>query len=64
MFVRDSKCSGGWICLFFLQEAHVNTCYKHFYYFISEFDLVAQKELEPLKEMTARICHESEPDEE
>ncbi|UYV65071.1 MOB3B, partial [Cordylochernes scorpioides] len=29
-------------------EAHVNTCYKHFYYFITEFDLVSQKELEPL----------------
>ncbi|XP_015260924.1 PREDICTED: MOB kinase activator 3C [Gekko japonicus] len=29
-------------------EAHVNTCYKHFYYFISEFSLVDQRELEPL----------------
>ncbi|XP_061488865.1 MOB kinase activator 3C isoform X1 [Rhineura floridana] len=38
-------------------EAHVNTCYKHFYYFISEFSLVDQRELEPLKEMTERICH-------
>lgn len=41
------------------QEAHVNTCYKHFYYFITEFDLVPQKELEPLKDMTAKICHDS-----
>lgn len=29
-------------------EAHVNTCYKHFYYFIREFSLVDQRELEPL----------------
>ena len=42
------------------QEAHVNTCYKHFYYFIAEFELVPNKELEPLKEMTSRVCHEEE----
>ncbi|KAL6091233.1 hypothetical protein STEG23_027463, partial [Scotinomys teguina] len=41
-------------------EAHVNTCYKHFYYFIQEFSLVDQRELEPL--MTTdpsqtRACH-------
>ncbi|XP_014882217.1 MOB kinase activator 3A-like [Poecilia latipinna] len=38
-------------------EAHVNTCYKHFYYFVTEFNLTDHKELEPLKEMTARMCH-------
>lgn len=37
-------------------EAHVNTCFKHFYYFVTEFDLVTAKELEPLSEMTKRIC--------
>ncbi|KAJ6641886.1 MOB kinase activator-like 3 [Pseudolycoriella hygida] len=37
-------------------EAHVNTCYKHFYYFVQEFELVSPKELEPLAEMTAHIC--------
>ncbi|PAA51309.1 hypothetical protein BOX15_Mlig017823g1 [Macrostomum lignano] len=37
-------------------EAHVNTCYKHFYYFVTEFGLVDKKELEPLKEMTMRLC--------
>lgn len=30
------------------QEAHVNTCYKHFYYFVTEYNLVDKKELEPL----------------
>ncbi|XP_074122125.1 MOB kinase activator 3C-like [Sminthopsis crassicaudata] len=29
-------------------EAHVNTCYKHFYYFIQEFSLMDHQELEPL----------------
>ncbi|XP_017509422.1 MOB kinase activator 3A [Manis javanica] len=38
-------------------EAHVNTCYKHFYYFVTEFGLIDTKELEPLKEMTTRMCH-------
>ncbi|KAL1131090.1 hypothetical protein AAG570_012327 [Ranatra chinensis] len=42
-------------------EPHVNTCYKHFYYFVKEFDLVSSKELEPLKEMTARICPDASP---
>jgi len=31
-----------------MQEPHVNTCYKHFYYFVCEFNLVDKKELEPL----------------
>ncbi|KAK1787659.1 hypothetical protein P4O66_016152, partial [Electrophorus voltai] len=29
-------------------EAHVNTCYKHFYYFCTELNLIDRKELEPL----------------
>ncbi|KAM9540352.1 MOB kinase activator 3B-like isoform 2-T3 [Salvelinus alpinus] len=29
-------------------EAHVNTCYKHFYYFSTELNLIDRKELEPL----------------
>jgi len=32
----------------YVQEPHVNTCYKHFYYFVTEFNLVGKKELEPL----------------
>ncbi|XP_075229571.1 MOB kinase activator-like 3 [Lycorma delicatula] len=42
-------------------EPHVNTCYKHFYYFVREFDLINPKELEPLKEMTAHICRDQSP---
>ncbi|XP_031562657.1 MOB kinase activator-like 3 [Actinia tenebrosa] len=37
-------------------EAHVNQCYKHFYYFVTEHKLVEPKELEPLKIMTEKIC--------
>ncbi len=33
-----------WRC----QEAHINTCYKHFYYFVKEFKMIEPKELEPL----------------
>eukprot|EP01121_Diplochlamys_sp_Union-15-3_P010363 TRINITY_DN2900_c0_g2_i1.p1 TRINITY_DN2900_c0_g2~~TRINITY_DN2900_c0_g2_i1.p1 ORF type:complete len:218 (-),score=36.81 TRINITY_DN2900_c0_g2_i1:116-769(-) len=31
------------------EEAHLNTCFKHYYYFIMEFDLVDKKELAPLE---------------
>lgn len=37
----------------------MNTCYKHFYYFVREFDLINTKELEPLAEMTARVCKDT-----
>ena len=40
------------------QEAHVNTCYKHFYHFVMEFELINPKELEPLQEMTAAMCED------
>ena len=45
------------ICIIFTgAEPHVNTCYKHFYYFVTEFNLMNEKEFQPLKEMTQRIC--------
>jgi hypothetical protein len=44
------------VYVLWFQEAHVNTCYKHFYYFVTEFDLVSQKELEPLAVMASKIC--------
>lgn len=37
----------------------MNTCYKHFYYFITEFELINTKELEPLAEMTAKVCKDT-----
>jgi len=29
-------------------EAHINACYKHFFYFVRNFNLVDKRELEPL----------------
>jgi len=36
-------------------EAHLNTCFKHFYLFITEFSLVPEKELEPLRELIENL---------
>eukprot|EP01122_Echinamoeba_exundans_P011189 TRINITY_DN435_c0_g1_i1.p1 TRINITY_DN435_c0_g1~~TRINITY_DN435_c0_g1_i1.p1 ORF type:complete len:216 (-),score=60.46 TRINITY_DN435_c0_g1_i1:209-856(-) len=33
------------------EEAHLNTCFKHFYYFVTEFNLIEKKEMEPLAEL-------------
>lgn len=38
-------------------EAHVNACYKHFYFFVIEFKLMDSKEFEPLQHLTAKLCH-------
>lgn len=32
-------------------EAHLNTCFKHFIYFVHEFKLIDAKELQPLKDL-------------
>ena len=32
-------------------EAHVNSCFKHFVYFVKEFSLVDDRELAPLKDI-------------
>jgi len=32
-------------------EAHLNTCFKHFIYFVHEFKLIEVKELAPLKDL-------------
>jgi len=33
------------------EEAHLNTCFKHFYYFIDEFNLVEKREMAPLQDL-------------
>jgi len=33
------------------EEAHLNTSFKHFIYFVQEFDLIEKKELAPLDEL-------------
>lgn len=32
-------------------EAHLNTCFKHFIFFVHEFQLIEEKETEPLKDL-------------
>ncbi|XP_066897491.1 MOB kinase activator 3B isoform X4 [Kogia breviceps] len=39
-------------------EAHVNTCYKHFYYFVTEMNLIDRKELEPLAKIEEKAIYE------
>ncbi|WKY06807.1 hypothetical protein Q1695_006747 [Nippostrongylus brasiliensis] len=41
-------------------EPHVNTLYKHFYYFVTEYNMVSSKELDALKEMTDRLLENSQ----
>jgi len=36
-------------------EAHLNTCFRHFIYFCQELNLLPAKELEPLKEIIAKL---------
>mmetsp|Transcript_6059 Transcript_6059/g.18473 ORF Transcript_6059/g.18473 Transcript_6059/m.18473 type:complete len:98 (+) Transcript_6059:371-664(+) len=38
-------------------EAHLNTAFKHFYYFITEFELVDERELQPLESIVNAIVH-------
>eukprot|EP00004_Rigifila_ramosa_P014062 TRINITY_DN316_c0_g1_i1.p2 TRINITY_DN316_c0_g1~~TRINITY_DN316_c0_g1_i1.p2 ORF type:complete len:120 (-),score=24.06 TRINITY_DN316_c0_g1_i1:35-394(-) len=33
------------------EEAHLNTSFKHFIFFVTEFDLIPKAELEPLQEL-------------
>lgn len=39
-------------------EAHLNTSYRHFLLFVTEFDLVDPKELAPLVELNEAILEE------
>ena len=37
-------------------EAHLNALYKHFYYFVQEYELLKKEEYTPLEALTRRIC--------
>jgi len=37
------------------EEAHLNTCFKHYYYFVIEFDLVEKKEMVPLADLITNL---------
>merc|ERR1712166_1123296 len=40
-------------------EAHLNTCYKHFIYFVSEFNLVDDKELNALADLNSSLMNKN-----
>ena len=37
-------------------EAHLNTCFKHFVFFVQEFQLVDKSELDPLQALIDNLC--------
>ncbi|CAD5220598.1 unnamed protein product [Bursaphelenchus okinawaensis] len=39
-------------------EPHANTLYKHFYYFVTEHNMISRKELNALKDLTERLTGE------
>eukprot|EP00053_Salpingoeca_punica_P006967 m.64676 g.64676 ORF g.64676 m.64676 type:complete len:233 (-) comp13938_c0_seq1:359-1057(-) len=45
------------------EEAHLNTSFKHFIFFVQEFNLVEKKELAPMQELIDRLCVVKEGDE-
>merc|ERR1711916_165241 len=42
------------------EEAHLNTCFKHFYYFVDEFSLISSRELAPLQELIDNLVSRDE----
>jgi len=43
------------------EEAHLNTSFKHFVFFVEEFELVEKKELAPLSELIQRMTQPTQP---
>lgn len=39
------------------EEAHLNTSFKHFMFFVQEFSLVDKRELAPLQELIERLTN-------
>eukprot|EP00747_Dinoflagellata_sp_TGD_P218865 gnl/TRDRNA2_/TRDRNA2_91064_c0_seq1.p1 gnl/TRDRNA2_/TRDRNA2_91064_c0~~gnl/TRDRNA2_/TRDRNA2_91064_c0_seq1.p1 ORF type:complete len:270 (-),score=64.76 gnl/TRDRNA2_/TRDRNA2_91064_c0_seq1:138-947(-) len=39
-------------------DAHLNHSFKHFIYFVKEFNLIDDEELEPMKDLVALICEQ------
>ena len=40
------------------EEAHLNTSFKHFIFFVQEFQLIDKKELAPLQELISSLTEE------
>ncbi|KAI9096536.1 MOB1 protein [Phlyctochytrium arcticum] len=43
------------------EDRHLNTCFKHFILFVTEFDLVDDRELQPLSTIVAQILEQNPP---
>lgn len=41
------------------EEAHLNTSFKHFIYFVQEFTLIEKRELAPLQELIDKLINKS-----
>ena len=41
------------------EEAHLNTSFKHFIYFVQEFNLIEKRELAPLQELIDRLINKA-----
>ena len=39
------------------EEAHLNTSFKHFIFFVQEFNLIERKELAPLQELIEKLTN-------
>jgi len=39
------------------EEAHLNTSFKHFIYFVQEFSLIDRRELAPLQELIDKLAN-------
>jgi len=42
------------------EEAHLNTSFKHFIYFVKEFELIDKKELAPLQELITQFLNKED----
>ena len=40
---------------FHLSQAHLNTSFKHFIYFVHEFNLIDKRELTPMQELIEKM---------
>lgn len=40
------------------EEAHLNTSFKHFVYFVHEFNLIEKRELSPMQELIDKMMRQ------
>jgi MOB kinase activator 1 len=42
-------------------DAHLNTCFKHFYYFTAEFEMIKEAELQPMASVVSKLRGKDAP---